>query len=129
MINIFYNGNVILATDEGEVVNPLSYWDEEILGGIHTAFENGHYESVIESLAEPEPQWTPFNIVMLSNSYWQSWVVPADVRTAMISAFVNGKQDAAQSAYDVAKRLVPPSAEAIVEWQALVTQYYIPMVL
>ena len=76
----------------------------------------------------PEPDWTAFNTAMLSDSNWQAWTLPADLRNAMIAASINSNLTSLENAYAIAKAAVPPSAEAITGWQALADAYNIPIV-
>ncbi len=91
----------------------------------------------LEVIADPEPivpvpapQWTDFNIAMLSNTEWQSWktLLPNDLVVALISASVIGKEDAFQSAYEIGKLLAPPTLTQIQNWQSVADQYAIPIV-
>ena len=54
MINIFYNGNTILASDLGIPVRVVSYWNSEFNAGIQAAFDAGNYE-VIPEFTPPPP--------------------------------------------------------------------------
>jgi len=76
----------------------------------------------------PEPDWTAFNTAMLSDSNWQAWALPADLRNAMIAASINSNLTSLENAYAIAKAAVPPSAEAITGWQGLADTYNIPIV-
>ena len=76
----------------------------------------------------PEPDWTAFNTAMLSDSNWQAWALPADLRNAMIAASINSNLVSLENAYAIAKAAVPPSAEAIEEWQTLADTYNVPIV-
>ena len=76
----------------------------------------------------PEPDWTAFNTAMLSDSNWQAWALPADLRNAMIAASINSNLVSLNNAYAIAKAAVPPSAEAITGWQGLADTYNIPIV-
>ena len=76
----------------------------------------------------PEPDWTAFNTAMLSDSNWQAWALPADLRNAMIAASINSNLTSLENAYAIAKAAVPPSAEAIEGWQTLADTYNIPIV-
>jgi hypothetical protein len=76
----------------------------------------------------PEPDWTAFNTAMLSDSNWQAWALPADLRNAMIAASINSNLTSLENAYAIAKAAVPPSAEAIAGWQSLADTYNIPIV-
>ena len=76
----------------------------------------------------PEPDWTAFNTAMLSDSNWQAWALPADLRNAMIAASINSNLVSLENAYAIAKAAVPPSAEAITGWQGLADTYNIPIV-
>jgi hypothetical protein len=76
----------------------------------------------------PEHDWTAFNTAMLSDSNWQAWALPADLRNAMIAASINSNLVSLENAYAIAKAAVPPSAEAIEGWQTLADTYNIPIV-
>ena len=76
----------------------------------------------------PEPDWTAFNTAMLSDSNWQAWALPADLRNAMIAASINSNLVSLENAYAIAKAAVPPSAEAITGWQGLADTYNVPIV-
>ena len=76
----------------------------------------------------PEPDWTAFNTAMLSDSNWQAWALPADLRNAMIAASINSNLVSLDNAYAIAKAAVPPSAEAITGWQGLADTYNVPIV-
>ncbi|MEY2976079.1 MAG: hypothetical protein RLZZ435_216, partial [Cyanobacteriota bacterium] len=76
----------------------------------------------------PEPDWTAFNTAMLSDSNWQAWALPADLRNAMIAASINSNLTSLENAYAIAKAAVPPSAEVIEGWQTLADTYNIPIV-
>jgi hypothetical protein len=76
----------------------------------------------------PEHDWTAFNTAMLSDSNWQAWALPADLRNAMIAASINSNLTSLENAYAIAKAAVPPSAEAITGWQRLADTYNIPIV-
>jgi hypothetical protein len=76
----------------------------------------------------PEHDWTAFNTAMLSDSNWQAWALPADLRNAMIAASINSNLTSLENAYAIAKAAVPPSAEAITGWQGLADTYNIPIV-
>ena len=76
----------------------------------------------------PQPDWTAFNTAMLSDSNWQAWALPADLRNAMIAASINSNLTSLENAYAIAKAAVPPSAEAIEGWQTLADTYNIPIV-
>ena len=76
----------------------------------------------------PEPDWTAFNTAMLSDSNWQAWALPADLKNAMIAASINSNLTSLENAYAIAKAAVPPSAEAITRWQGLADTYNIPIV-
>jgi hypothetical protein len=76
----------------------------------------------------PEHDWTAFNTAMLSDSNWQAWTLPADLRNAMIAASINFNLVSLENAYAIAKAAVPPSAEAITGWQGLADTYNIPIV-
>ena len=76
----------------------------------------------------PEHDWTAFNTAMLSDSNWQAWALPADLRNAMIAASINANLVSLENAYAIAKAAVPPSAEAITGWQGLADTYNIPIV-
>ena len=76
----------------------------------------------------PEHDWTAFNTAMLSDSNWQAWALPADLRNAMIAASINSNLTSLENAYAIAKAAVPPSAEAITGWQTLADTYNIPIV-
>lgn len=129
MIYINYKGHKVPAENDGTLIEPPIYWGAEILAEIKLEFDNGNWESVPEPPPPQEPQWTAFNTAMLSNKSWQNWAIPSDLRTALISSSVNAKADSFQSSYDLAKSLVPPSAEAITEWQGLASAYHVQLVL
>ena len=76
----------------------------------------------------PQPDWINFNTAMLSDSNWQAWALPADLRNAMIAASINSNLTSLENAYAIAKAAVPPSAEAITGWQGLADTYNIPIV-
>ena len=76
----------------------------------------------------PEPDWTAFNTAMLSDSNWQAWALPADLRNAMIAASINSNLTSLENAYAIAKAAVPPSAEAITGWQGLADTNNVPIV-
>jgi len=76
----------------------------------------------------PEHDWTAFNTAMLSDSNWQAWALPADLRNAMIAASINSNLTSLENAYAIAKAAVPPSAEAITGWQGLADTYNVPIV-
>ena len=77
----------------------------------------------------PEPDWTAFNTAMLSDSNWQAWALPADLRNAMIAASINSNLVSLENAYAIAKAAVPPSAEAITGWQGLAAVSYTHLTL
>lgn len=88
----------------------------------------------LEVVADPEPvaiadpDWISFNTAMLSDSNWQSWAIPADLRSAIIAASINNNLVALESAYAIAKATVPPTEQAIAGWQALADLNNIPIV-
>lgn len=75
----------------------------------------------------PEPLWTAFNTAMLTDPYWQSWAIPQDLRMAIISAAIGANTDAFQTAYDLGASIVPPSTEAINNWQTMADNFNIPI--
>ncbi|MGA1256352.1 MAG: hypothetical protein ACO3YZ_05225 [Candidatus Nanopelagicaceae bacterium] len=131
MIKINALGNKILATDEGLEIKEPSYRTNRDRALIQSAFNSGDYDLVPEIDQPPisPPRWTEFNVAMLSNQNWQQWKtgIPDDLRIALITSSVVGKDDAFQSAYDLACSLSPPSSAAIEEWRTIATQYSIPV--
>ena len=75
----------------------------------------------------PEPLWTAFNTAILTDPYWQSWALPQDLRTAIISAAIGANTDAFQTAYDLGASIVPPSTDAINNWQTMADNFNIPI--
>ena len=130
MINILlYNSNNEVrrfpAEDNG---TPQGNFSQRVLDNLAEAYARGDYEIVPVPEPVPETDWISFNTAMLSDSNWQAWALPADLRNAMIAASINSNLVSLENAYAIAKAAVPPSAEAIEEWQTLADTYNVPIV-
>ncbi|MFZ9740238.1 MAG: hypothetical protein ACO3EZ_19895, partial [Prochlorotrichaceae cyanobacterium] len=106
------------------LLSPPSYWTEAnksaIAAQVTAENEGVAWDFVPEPPPPlPEPDWISFNTAMLSDSNWQAWALPADLRNAMIAASINSNLTSLENAYAIAKAAVPPSAEAITGWQGL----------
>ena len=138
MRSITINPN-IPATIPDDSLSPVtldsspSYWTEAnkaaIVAQVTAENEGVKWDFVPEPPPPiPEPDWISFNTAMLSDSNWQAWALPADLRNAMIAASINSNLVSLENAYAIAKAAVPPSAEAITGWQGLADTYNIPIV-
>ena len=113
----------------GTIESPgFSVFPVSVQPSLQEAFDNGNYVYREDIAPPPEPDWTGFNIAILTNNYWANWGILADLRTSIVSAAVSRLPEQLQTAYDLAKTLTPPSAEAIVSWQSIADQYHIPIV-
>ena len=126
MIYVSLGGIKIPCEDNGTPIDPPSYWGESILADIAAAYARGDWEQLTVDNT-PQPQWTAFNTAMLTDPYWQSWSIPHDLRVAIISSAIGANADAFQTAYDLGASIVPPSTEAINDWQTMADTFSIPV--
>ena len=132
MINIFYgNGVKIPAYDDGTPVAPMSDWTQDIYDTIRTQFESGNFEVIPDPTPPPpEPDWTAFNMAMLADTDWGSWIgLSPLLLAATTSASLAHDLSQLQTCIDAAKASLPdPGATALTRWQGYADTYHIGLV-
>ena len=131
MIRINYGGSSVLAENDGTLINSLSYWTQEILDGIQAAFDAGDWEPIPEPTPPPpEPDWTTFNMAMLADADWGSWIgLSPLLLAATTSASLARDLSQLQTGIDAAKASLPdPGATALARWQGYSDTYHIGLV-
>ena len=94
---------------------------------ILNAFDNGNYELMPSTVIIDDPDWSGFTAAVFFNTHWQTWEIPQDARTAIITAAVAELKEKFDNAYGIAKQITPPSPSAIAVWQSLADQYHLPL--